>query len=273
VTGDALEDRLVAAFRQLGLARSDARLYLALLKKNPATGYELAASSGVARAAIYHTLGRLEKGGLVQVVQHKPARYQPIAPERLLELLEVRLQQDLEQLRRGLERLAPEGDEEPTWNITGYQSLLEQARALIGSCRHSLHLSLWRREAEALAGQLRQARQRGRRVVLFSFTSLPRGLGRVLSYGIDEQQLEQHWAHKLILVADRRRALLGGAEQREDNQALYTQEPVLVEMAISNLVLDITLYGQRFGKNVSRVVSGLTRHLAPVEKLIAGRDC
>ena len=35
-----LEERIVGAMRQLGFTASDARIYLALLKRHPATGYE-----------------------------------------------------------------------------------------------------------------------------------------------------------------------------------------------------------------------------------------
>ena len=44
----------------------------------------------------------------------------------------------------------------------------------------------------------------------------------------------------------------------------------LVEMARSNLVLDMTLFGERSGTDTSEVVSNLTAHLAPIEELVAG---
>jgi len=264
----ALEERIVAAMRQLGFTASDARIYLALLKRHPATGYELAASSGVPRSAIYNVLGRLERRGLVQAVQRKPARYRPLDPERLLSQLEARFREGLEELRTGLAALSRPSAESRTWTVTGYAAMLAQARSLIDGCRETVHLSLWRREAEALAEPLRRAGAAGREVVLFSFTRLP---GRTLSYDIPEADLERHWPHRIVLLVDRARALVGGADDSEDNQALASEDPALVETAVSNLVLDITLFGHRFGVDTSALVGGLTTHLAPIEELLAGR--
>jgi HTH-type transcriptional regulator, sugar sensing transcriptional regulator len=266
-----LEERIVGAMRQLGFTASDARLYLALLKRHPATGYELAASSGVPRSAIYNVLNRLESRGLVNAVQRKPARYLPLEPERLFEQLEAKFQSGLEELRTGIAGLSRPSTQSRTWTVTGYVAMLEQARTLIASCRETVHLSLWRREAEALAEPLRRAATAGREILVFSFTALPELPGRALSYGIAESELERHWPHRIVLLVDRRKALVGGAGDSEDEQTLVSEDPALVEVAVSNLVLDITLYGRRFGADTSALVGGLTTRLAPIEELLAKR--
>ncbi|CAN0598434.1 unnamed protein product, partial [Laminaria digitata] len=46
VSSSQLEGRIVDAMKQLGFNASDARVYIALLKIHPATGYELATKSG-----------------------------------------------------------------------------------------------------------------------------------------------------------------------------------------------------------------------------------
>ncbi|NMC69021.1 MAG: TrmB family transcriptional regulator [Myxococcales bacterium] len=265
----ALEERIVAAMQRLGFTSSDARIYLALLKRHPATGYELAAGSGVPRSAIYNTLSRLESRGLANAVHGRPVRYRPLDPERLLAQLESRFHEELEELRAGFAKLSRPAADSRTWTVTGYAALLDQARSLIAGSRETVHASLWRREADALAEPFRRAAAAGRGIVLFSFTPLPDGLGRALSYGIPEAELERHWPHRIVLLADRRRALLGGATDSEDNQALVSEDPALVETAVSNLVLDITLFGRRFGTDTSAVIAGLTTHLAPIEDLLA----
>lgn len=270
--GTGIEERAIAAMKALGFTATDAKAYVALLKGSPATGYELAARSGVPRSAIYNVLRRLGGLGLVNAVQEKPAKYLPLSPDHLTELVESRFARSLDELRSALDGLAETTPEAVTWTIQGYSGLLEQAQGLIASSSTSVHLSLWHREAERLAGPLQKAEARGVEVVLFSFNSLQGLPGRVFAYGIPEPDLERYWGHKIILVSDHRRALVGSAEESEDNRAVVTEEKVLVEMAISNLVLDITLHGQRTGKDTAAVVSRLTAHLAPVEELVAARS-
>lgn len=266
-----VEEQIVTAMKQLGFTVNDARVYVALLKHQPATGYELAARSGVPRSAIYTILRRLQGLGLVNSIGDKPARYLPLAPERLLGLLEARFVRNRKQLQGALTQLSGRAAEASTWTVEGYASMLEQAERLIGSARESVFASLWAREAKALAEPLREARSRDVDVLLFSFTPLPEDLGRVLSYAFPEEELGAHWPHKIILVSDLRRLLVGGAEETEENRSVVTDETALVEMAVSNLVLDITLLGERTGQQTADVVSRLTERMAPVDELLASR--
>lgn len=262
-----LEERITKAMKDLGFTVSEARAYLALLKSSPATGYELAVGSGVPRSAIYNVLKQLQARGLVNSIHGKPAKYIPLSPERLAELLETRFSQSLTELKSSLSGLSVRPAEINTWTIQGYKAMLEAAQTVISSAKKSVYASLWYREAEQLKEHFATAVNNGVEVVLFSFTKLPEGLGRVLSYNIDEAELRQYWNSRIILIADQREVILGGAEQTDENRAVITAEPALVEMAISNLVLDVTLYGRRHKIEISDVVSHLTEHLAPIEDL------
>lgn len=265
-----VEERVVTAMKELGFTVTDAKAYVALLKNHPATGYELAARSGVPRSAVYNVLKRLEGLGLVTAVQDKPAKYRPLAPQHLMELVESKFSRTFQDLRESLENLAAPSTEAATWTTQGYLPMLEQARAMIDGSKTTLFASLWGREAERLATPLRRAVERDVEVVLFSFNPLPSDTGRHFTYDIPEHQLEQHWNHKVIMIADNGRALIGGAEETEDNRVVVTEEMALVEIALSNLVLDITLFGQRREVDTADVVTRLTVHLAPVDELING---
>ena len=249
----------------LGFTAIDAKAYVALLKDHPASGYELAARSGVPRSAIYNVLRHMQAEGLVNAIQEKPARYVPLAPEKLFGLLEVRFSKSLDELKTSVGGLNAQAFEAVTWTVQGYERMLEQAESTIASSEESIYGSIWAREADLLGGALKKSKAD---VVLFSFNDLSPELGRVLCYGIDEAKLEPYWSHKIILVSDHKRVLVGGAERSDTNRAVVTEEMALVEMAISNLVLDITLYGERAKVDTSDVVKSLTKLLAPVDDLI-----
>ncbi len=255
---EEIEDKVVEAMRALGFNATDAKTYLALLKEHPATGYELATRSGVPRSAIYNVLN---------IVADKPARYVPLPPEKLFGLLEVRFARSLESLRDGIDQLARKPNQSVTWTVEGYEAMLEQAEQLVGQATTRVVASLWGREAQQLERALRAAVARGVDVVLFGWTPLP-DVGRVFSYGVDPSGLEPHWDHRIILLSDRRRLLVGAAEVTEDNRAVVTDEPALIEIAIANLVLDLTLLGERKGVEVAPIVAQLTDRLAPVEALM-----
>ena len=67
-----------------------------------ATGYEVAATSGVPRSAIYNVLKKLEAVGLVNASPGKPTKWMPLPTDRLFQLMEGRFTSSLEGLgRRG----------------------------------------------------------------------------------------------------------------------------------------------------------------------------
>ena len=270
--GNRVEDEAAELLRQFSFTVNECRAYIALLRNSPATGYELSSKSGVPRSAIYGVLKRLEATGAVNAVLGKPTRYVPLDPGRLVKSLDKRHSVALSRLRDSLEQLAGNAPDSMTWTVQGYSGMLEQARELIATAETCVHGSIWKREAEELSQDLSAAGRQGIEVVLFSFTPIPTGLGSVMSYGIPEEDLGQHWDHKIIMVSDHRRALIGGAEVGDGCRSVITDEATLVEMAISNLVLDITLFGQRRGVDTSRTVKALTAHLAPIDDWLQGND-
>ncbi|MCA9539960.1 MAG: TrmB family transcriptional regulator [Myxococcales bacterium] len=265
--GDEIEDQVVAAMRSLGYTGSDARTYITLLRGHPATGYELAARGGIPRSAIYSVLKRLERAGLVNAVKGKPARYVPIPPDRLADHLKTRFARDLESFERAVAQVMGPQSDAVTWTVTGYEAVLAEAERLIAGAQRRVIASLWRREAQRLAPAFGRAREAGVAVTLFSFTDLPPSLGDVLCYGIDEARLGEHWPRRIILVADNAPLLVGDAEGSRLDRAVVSDEAPLVEMAIANLVLDITLFGERNRVDTSAIVARLTDKLAPIDEL------
>ncbi|MBI5497638.1 MAG: TrmB family transcriptional regulator [Deltaproteobacteria bacterium] len=263
-----MPDLVVSALEQLGFTATDAKVYLGLVQAHPATGYELSKRTGVPRSAMYAVLARLEREGLVRAVQASPARYEPLPPQQLVARLKDRHQRSLDDLQHALERLDNLPPPPVLWATTGYEAILAEAEGQIRGSRQVVAASLWQREALRLAPALEDARARGVAVVLFSFTPLPLQGPRVYSYGITETELERYWPHKLIVVADRRRVLVGGAEPGQATRATVTDESALVEMALSTVVLDLTLLGQRLGVDTSGAVGLLTEHLAPLDTLL-----
>ena len=266
--GDQVEDRIVAIMNRFGYTGSEARTYTALLQQSPATGYELAARGGIPRSAIYGVLKRLEQAGVVNIISGKPNRYAPIPPERLIAHLESRFARDVDGFRDAVHQVIDTQIEATTWTVSGYDAVLAEAIRMIGDASETVVCSLWRHEAERLAPALNQAAARGIRVVTFSFTSLPQLPGSSLSYQIDPEVLASHWPRRMIMVVDRSWSIVGSTEGSRFDRAVLSDEAVLVETVIGNLVLDITLYGERNQVDTSDVVARMTSRLAPIDTLI-----
>jgi len=168
-------------------------------------------------------------------------------------MLEHRYSQRLEVFRKSISEIQTNIEPEQLWNLTGYNNLISKAQEMIKSANSEIYLSAWQREVIELEKYLRDAEQRGVKIVVFSFTSVPQ-IGRVFSYDIDEQKLEKVWDHKIILVRDHEELLMGEANRVVQRKAAWTLNKAIVQIAENHIILDITLYGLRAKVNVNDVV-------------------
>jgi sugar-specific transcriptional regulator TrmB len=263
-------DDILDSLTELGFSTNEARAYRNLLVESPATGYEIAQRAGIPRSAIYAVLKRLEDDGLVARVEETPARYAPLPPSDLMGVLRRRFDGSLRSLDDSIRRLKPPPPPVDLWNVTGYEEVLDRAESLAQTAQHHLFLSCWRREADRLLPALEAAARRKVKLITFSFSALEGVPGRVYSYGLDERDLEQFWKHKMILIVDHARTLMGSAEPNERSEAVVTGHPAIIEVALNNIALDITLLSQRKRIDATEsMVDMLGERLGSLDPLVA----
>ena len=74
---------LVEKLKEIGFNTYEAKVYIALLKKYPATGYEVAKLANIPQSRTYDTLKVLEEKNIVVSTNTKPQTYTPIKPKQL----------------------------------------------------------------------------------------------------------------------------------------------------------------------------------------------
>ena len=246
-------EKIAKRMSDLGFTQYEARAYICLLQNFPATRYEISKKSGVPRSAIYDVIQRLENLGVVNAISTKPEKYVPLPPDKFVELLENRYKNKIEEFYGCVSNLEVSIETENLWNITGYKNMILKAKEMIANAEKDIYLSTWNREIQSLEPELRDAHQRGVKVVVFSFTETI-DFGLVFSYGLKEKVLEQAWDHKIILVRDMEELLMGEANKEIPRKVAWTQNKAIVSIAANHIILDITLYGLRLGVDISEVV-------------------
>lgn len=225
-------DEPVRILRQLGFAEYEARAYVALLRRSPLTGYELARLSGVPRADVYAVLRRLEdRGAVVRVDAEGAVRYAPVPPDELLGRLHRRYLGLVEDARRALTELTVPADHEFIWNIRGYPALLDHARSLVGQTRTELLVGLYPPEARTIGPDLGRAEAQGVAVTTVCFAGCPEECGacrgRVYRYRV----LPGETARWLVVIPDQAEVLAGEITAEQDAVAVRTRQRLLVDLA------------------------------------------
>ena len=76
-------DEVIEKLKELGFNEYQSKVYIALLKKFPATGYEISKLANIPQSRTYDTLKNLENLNIVLSSNSKPITYTPIKPKEL----------------------------------------------------------------------------------------------------------------------------------------------------------------------------------------------
>jgi HTH-type transcriptional regulator, sugar sensing transcriptional regulator len=267
------EPDVVPALVALGFSLNESRAYAALLQESPATGYEIGVRAQIPRSAVYGVLRRLVKAGAARSIAGTPERFAPAPAEELLVLLRKRFATSTEQLEEAIRRIDHSPPTPDAFSVRGYQRVIEEAERLIRGAQHRLVISGWPREVEQIAGEIKRAAKRRVYLVIFSHAELPALPGEVFSYGLAESSLEEFWKHRLVVVADDRKTLVGATEMSETDNAVISETTAFAEIVTSQVALDITLLTQRTGRDVEGVMAKmLGARVGRLDTLLSRRD-
>lgn len=248
------EEALVGQLSELGLTRNQALAYLSLLTDDGdqgLTGYEVGTRSGVPRSAAYKVLHQLQDHGAVIAVGEDPQRFIAAEPQRWLDRVKRSTIVKVDNVASALDSLPARSRPEPLWIVRRYDDVIARISEMILGAQESVYLSLWARELLRVDDALRAVADRDIHRVLHCperLESLPKGF----SCWVDDMEGDKAklgWSHKAIVVVDRREALVGGAEPDADNDAVWTTNASLVDVATNHMILDITLQARATGRD------------------------
>jgi Cd2+/Zn2+-exporting ATPase len=222
-----LLDNLLA----IGFTEYEAKVYLALLRQHPATGYQLSKASGVPRSMVYEALGRLHnRGAALETVEGRSTLYRPLPPQLLLEQQEAEHERLLGELRTGLETLYTAVADERAWTIRGRAAIVTYAAQLIGTATAELYLVLTDADLDALGEAICAAAGRGVAVNALLTGAGSLACGQVAHHPPLESEV-QGLTETLVVVADNGEALIASARPAGRAAATVTGSADLVLIA------------------------------------------
>jgi HTH-type transcriptional regulator, sugar sensing transcriptional regulator len=203
---DPLHERL----RQIGLGEYEAKLYLALVKRHPASGYELARASGVPSSKVYEVLARLRDKELVFATDGgRATRYIPADPDEFVERYAQRVSRALDGLRQDLRALSGDDEVGYVWNVHGRDALLDRAVQLLARAERTVLVSAWDEELATLADPIAATHRRGVKVAVIDYGTRAVEADAVYIHPIKDTIHGEKGGRGLTLCVDSRVALAG----------------------------------------------------------------
>jgi sugar-specific transcriptional regulator TrmB len=223
---------LVEQLVKTGFSEYEAKVYVALQRVSPATGYQLAKESGVPRSTIYEVLGKLiARGAVVTQSFGDMVRYAPVPPDLLLDRMRHEFEDTLDELAGGFKRVtASPVAPGQTWNIAGHDNILAQAREMIERAQTEVAVAVGDDDQlDDLATWLQQAKARKLAVTIVSPVPYE-AEGLTVSVHLQGERLRRALGHGLTLVVDGREALIGEVDRSES--AAWTTNSYAVAWAL-----------------------------------------
>ncbi len=158
---DLLDDLM-----QIGFTGPESVTYEALLRLQPATAYELAKISGLARTNSYNAVTNLSKAGAIQPISSNPVRYAVSSPQHFFSNIADEVSSTARRIQGKVEVIA-----EPVGNqfvevMDGKVAVENKIASLIDSARKDLQITSSFTLIEPFLDKLKSALQRGSRLTI-----------------------------------------------------------------------------------------------------------
>ena len=159
----------------LGFSDYEARAYMTLLERHPATAYEVSKLAGLPRANVYAVLQSLQHKHAVQPVSENPARYAPVEPEILFERI---AESARERCTRIVGRLAAVRERQAdsrqyVWSLAGEAEIDAKISEMIAASASHVWVKAMDRVLERHRDDLARAARRGVEVLIILFGQQP----------------------------------------------------------------------------------------------------
>ncbi|MEW6307591.1 MAG: helix-turn-helix domain-containing protein [Bacillota bacterium] len=253
-------DGLSRALGGLGFSKYEVAAYLALVRVNPVSGYELAKVSGVPQAKVYEVLGRLKVRGAAVQVSAEPALYAPLNPMELVRRLRSQYGGLCDELESGLQQLKDEGGVEYIWNLLDYDAILAKARNLCDESSQELQVLCWEVEYGKLEDCLGAACKRGVKLFVVGHGLETMNGCAVVAHGVLPHVMEER-GRQLAVVSDNRATLLSSVDPTATG--VWTRNSGLIALGRELIMHEAYLWRvlhrfrdivvQEYGENLERL--------------------
>lgn len=233
---------LVERLTKLGFSEYEAKAYMALLRENPVTGYQVAKRSGVPRSMIYEVMAKLTARGAAMTLRIEGGtKYAPVSPEEFFDQLYRDQATLIHSLRDDLSSLSVDSDLDYVWHIEGHENIFAKAERMITQAQSRISLALVSTTFPALRIVLEAAIARGVHVVIYTTADIECSGCRVVVAHVSKDTLGQAQGLGLILVADGAQVLIAEWLAATQARASWTSSSLLVFIAEHHLRTDLYL--------------------------------
>jgi sugar-specific transcriptional regulator TrmB len=229
-------DTLVEKLKELGFNSYEGKVYIALLKKQPATGYEISQLANIPQSRAYDALKTLLAENIVSCTNEKPQRYIPITPKELTLRFKRKINSTIDYLEKKLPSVK-EDYNEPINTIFEYNKIIEKLKEVINNAEISLYIEIWSIDYKQIEKELSAAYDRGVKIKIVGYDDLNSMYGLVYNHDGGKELEYTIGSRMIFLLADSEESVFG----RIDIRVIWTKNEDISFMLKEFIVHDMYL--------------------------------
>ena len=263
--------QLIDNLMEIGFNSYEAKVYLALLKKYPVTGYEVSKLADIPQSRAYDTLKALENSQIVMSSKTKPVTYTPINPKELTKRYKRKVSSTLDFLDKKLPSVK-EDYTEPIHTVSGTNSIREKLIEIIKNAKKEIYLEIWSQDFKYIENNLLDAYNRGLEIKIVGYDDFDCMFGTFFQH-ISLREIENTIGGRTVYITvDEEEGLFGRIDsKRKDNiTSLWTKNRDIALLIKEFIIHDMYLidieanfpeqlryfYGKNWKKLKDKVLNG-----------------
>lgn len=221
-------NEIVEKLKELGLNEYQSKVYVALLKKYPATGYEISKLANIPQSRTYDTLKVLESMHIVIPSVAKPTTYTPIKPKELTKRYRRKFDSTIDFLDKKLPDIKEEAYTEPILTVSGRIKVLDKIIEIINNAKKNIYISLYAQDFKYIEHHLLDAYNRGLEIKIMKADRFICNFGAVFEHsGIS---MFERSGKSIFITADNSEGLFAvtDSQKQEISNVLWTKNADIV---------------------------------------------
>lgn len=233
---------IVEGLKEIGLNSYEAKVYIALLKKYPSTGYEVSKLADIPQSRAYDTLKALENAQIVRSSNTKPITYTPIKPKELTKRYKRKISSTLDFLEKKLPNVK-EDYTEPILTVSGASEIRAKVIEIIKNAKREIFLEIWSQDFKYIENDLLDAYNRGLDIKIVGYDNFECMFGTVFKHS-GAREIEHSIGGRMVFItADNEEGLFGKIDSKKNETvaSIWTKNEDIVFLIKEFIVHDIYL--------------------------------
>ncbi|MCY6371895.1 TrmB family transcriptional regulator [Clostridium ganghwense] len=233
-------NKVVNLLEKLNFSKTEAAVYINLLKNSSLNGYQIAKNLNMSRSSVYSALDNLYKRGVIFLLPGDSQIYKAENPTTLINKMKTEFIETADLLETKLNQLGNSDSEERYLNIEGYDNVISKTREILLTAEKEVYINT-DFNLQTFSKEFIELGKRGVRIIVFSFAKLN---GKDLPVEIYNHCDSSCFGKqtRIMLVVDCKRTLIADrGKHREEFLGTFTENVLLASIVSEHIHNDIYL--------------------------------